>query len=85
MIQLRGLSEHDLADHYRRSGRAVLVGNVAASRSRDRIRVRAVSCVEIVKRIVNLDAAYAFTPFQLHRALLDEGFVHRETIDKAKK
>jgi hypothetical protein len=85
LIRLDGFSEQQLADHYRQSGRTVLKGDAKAGRPCDRIRVRAISCVEIVKRVVNLDAPYAFTPFQLRRALLEQGFVGNEAIDIAKK
>ena len=35
------------------------------------MRLRAVSCVEVVKRVLNIDAAAVVTPYQLCRALLD--------------
>src|SRR3712207_8499641 len=36
-----------------------------------RARLRALACVEIVKRVLNVEAPSVFTPFQLHRALVD--------------
>jgi hypothetical protein len=36
-------------------------------------RLRALTCVEIVKSILNVDAPSGFTPRQLHRVLLDAG------------
>ena len=85
LVRLSGISEHNLVEHYRCSARRALVGDVAPARGSERIRLRAVSCVEVVKRIVNLDAGYVLTPFQLHRALLAAGFAHHGRIDKAKK
>jgi hypothetical protein len=79
LVQIRGLTEQHIADHFRHGGRTVLVGDVAASRPCHRIR--AISCVEIVKRIVNVDAPLAFTPYQLQRALLAQGFVRHGSLD----
>ena len=73
LVRLSGISEPNLVEHYRRGGRSALVGDVAPARGSERIWLRAVSCVEVVKRIVNLDAGYVLTPFQLHRALLGRG------------
>jgi hypothetical protein len=48
-----------------------LAGNVVAGAVPRPARLRPMTCVEIVKRILNVDAPSAFTPFQLHRALMD--------------
>ncbi len=82
LVRLSGFSEHNLVEHYRCGTRSALVGDVAPTRGSERIRLRAVSCVEVVKRIVNLDAGYVLTPFQLHRALLAAGFAHHGQVDK---
>ena len=83
LIQIHGFSERQFADHFLQTGRTVLIGHVAAGRPRHRIR--AISCVEIVKRILNLDAGYAFTPFQLQHALRKRGFIAHGSIDIARK
>jgi hypothetical protein len=53
-------------------GRTVLIGDAPTIRPRKPYRLRPVSCVEIVKRIVHLDAPFVFTPAQLYRALLEQ-------------
>jgi hypothetical protein len=71
LSSLLGVGEPQLAAHYRRTGRIVLAGNVVAGATPRRARLRPMTCVEIVKRVLNVDAPSAFTPFQLHRALVD--------------
>jgi hypothetical protein len=70
LMPIFGLSEQNLADGLAGLGRTILRGDVCTERSPRPIRLRAVSCVEIVKRVLNIDAAGLFTPFQLCRALL---------------
>lgn len=65
-----GLTEEELATHYHQRGRTVLKGQVSADESLQPHRLRALTCVEVVKRTLNVDAPYAFTPFQLHQTLL---------------
>jgi hypothetical protein len=84
LAQLSGFAEHQLVAHYRRTGRTVAVGSIARNRPPTRTYVRAVTCVEIVKRLVNLDAPYAFTPFQLHRALRKHRYICHGPIDNAR-
>jgi hypothetical protein len=85
LVQLPGYTEHQLVEHYRRTGRTVLVGNVAGRPAQTRLRVRAITCVEIVKRVVNLDAPYALTPFRLQRALAEQGFARHGPVDIGRK
>src|SRR3712207_40528 len=66
IVTLRGFGELQLAAHYRRTGRVVLAGNVVAGEARRRARLRPTTCVETVKRILNVEAPSVFTPFQLH-------------------
>ena len=72
IVQVHGLSEPEIAHHYHSTGRAVLVGDAPAHRPNRPYRLRPVSCVEIVKRMVHLDAPYVFTPAQLYRALVEQ-------------
>jgi hypothetical protein len=72
LFQAHGLDERTLAQHYHSMGRTVLIGDAPANRPSCPYRLRPMTCVEIVKRIVHLDAPYVFTPAQLYRALLDQ-------------
>jgi hypothetical protein len=74
IVPLLGFDEPQLAGHYRRTGRVVLAGHVAAGAAPRRTRLRPVTCVEIVKRVLNVEAPSVLTPFQLHRALVDAAF-----------
>ena len=65
-----GLTEAEVAGHFHASALRVLLGEVAADRSRRPLRLRALTCVEVVKRALNVDLPTVLTPFQLHRALL---------------
>ena len=65
-----GPSEAELARHFHERELLVLVGEVAADRLRRPLRLRALTCVEVVKRALNVDLPTVLTPFQLHRALL---------------
>ncbi len=73
LFPLLGFNEGELAKHYACSGRTVLLGNVAAAPAPPRAAMRAISCVEVVKRVLNFQAQRVFTPFQLYRALLAAG------------
>lgn len=66
-----GLGEEDLVAQLASGGRTVLRGETQPSRMRRSVRLRAVTCVEVVKRVLNLDRPAVFTPLQLCRALLD--------------
>jgi hypothetical protein len=74
IVPLLGYGESQLAAHYRRAGRVVLAGNVVADAAPRRARLRALTCVKIVKRVLNVEAPSVLTPFQLHRALVDAAF-----------
>lgn len=71
LVPLLGFGEDDLASHYARSGRTVLLGSVSGNRTRHVRSLRPISCVEVLKRVLNFDARHVFTPFQLYRALLE--------------
>lgn len=73
LFPLLGFDEDELAKHYADGGRTVVLGNVATAPARQRATMRAISCVEVVKRVLNFQAYRVFTPFQLYRALLAEG------------
>ena len=64
------LTEADLASHFHERALLVLVGEVAANQSRRPLRLRALTCVEVVKRALNVDLPAVLTPFQLYHALL---------------
>lgn len=69
---LQGLDELELASHYHASGRVVLQGDVRPALYRPAYRLRPLSCVEVVKRALNVDTPGVFTPYQLYRALLKQ-------------
>jgi hypothetical protein len=64
-----GLSEAELAEHYRNTCRTVLLGQIGRATSH-RYRCRLLTCVEIVKRVICLDAPSVVTPAQLYGQLL---------------
>lgn len=72
-------NEGVLADQLARPGRTVLRGQIRSDRAPRPPRLRPVTCVETVMRILNVDAAGVLTPYQLFRHLLgplaaDRGF-----------
>ncbi len=71
LTALAGAGQHELADQLARPGRAVLCGRIRTVGTPRPFRLRPVTCVEIVIRILNIDAAGALTPYQLFRRLLD--------------
>lgn len=71
IVSLLGLEEGELAGHYTRTGRTVLLGRVSDNRMRRARWLRPMSCVEVLKRVLNLDARHVFTPYQLYRTLLN--------------
>lgn len=70
LMSVRGLSEEDLIHVLADQGGTVLCGSLCSTTSSHPLRVRLVSCVEIVKRVLNLDLPRVLTPYQLYRALL---------------
>jgi hypothetical protein len=66
-----GILELELASHLTGAGRTVLLGDVEGKQEPQPLRLRAVSCVEIVKRALAIDLSSVVTPYQLCRALLD--------------
>jgi hypothetical protein len=70
LTPLQGPTGPELVAHFAASGRAVLVGHVSPDRSARPLRLRPLSCVEVVKRVLNVDLGWVATPFQLCRALL---------------
>jgi hypothetical protein len=71
VLSFSGLSERYLASHYHRTGRMVIVGETVPCEPRKGLLPRPLTCVEIVKRLLNLRAPGVFTPWQLHRTLLN--------------
>ena len=65
-----GLSEDDLLKHFVTRELIVLRGLVAPESHGRRARLRAMTCVEVVKRVLNLDLPWVVTPYQLYRGLL---------------
>jgi hypothetical protein len=66
---VEGLVGEEIAACYHAAGHAVLLGFVQPGSQRRSYRLRAMSCVEVVKHVLNVEAPHAFTPWQLHRAL----------------
>lgn len=59
-----------LAAHYAVTGRHVLIGLAPAYSPPGRVGLRPLSCVEVVKRALALDAPGILTPWQLYNKLL---------------
>lgn len=60
----------ELGKHFRSQGMTVLLG-IVGSASATRCRwLRPVTCVEIVKRALHVDAPHVLTPAQLHAELI---------------
>ena len=70
LMQVNGLTEAELLRELEALGATVLRGEVPSGAHPVPIRLRPLSCVEIVKRILNLDLPWVLTPHQLHQALL---------------
>lgn len=65
-----GLSEADLLGLFTSHGAIVLRGLVAPATHGRRAKLRAMTCVEVVKRVLNLDLPWVLTPYQLYHSLL---------------
>lgn len=69
-LTFTGCSRTELLRHLAACGRRLLVGRINGA-ARDRTSLwRPLTCVEIVKRAIEIDAPEAFTPHQLHAVLL---------------
>ena len=64
------LTELDLLEVFEDQGAVVLRGLVASEERGRRAMLRPMTCVEVVKRILNLDLPSVFTPHQLYLRLL---------------
>ncbi|MGD9509777.1 MAG: hypothetical protein AB7I59_08215 [Geminicoccaceae bacterium] len=64
------LTELDLLEVFEEQGAIVLRGLVASGECGRRAMLRPMTCVEVVKRILNLDLPSVFTPHQLYLRLL---------------
>jgi hypothetical protein len=67
---IEGATNLQLALHFLRSGRTVLLGSAMPPSSAVNKVPRPITCVEVVKRIVGCNAPTVWTPFQLCRHLL---------------
>jgi hypothetical protein len=67
LVRLR--DAFDITRHFVDTGRHVLVG-AKPSPPPTTLRIRPLTCVEIVKRLIGIDAPCIFTPYQLFRHLL---------------
>lgn len=67
---LRHIQLQLLIDHYRSTGRTLLLGEASAAPTSSTPLVRPMSCVELVKRLVRIRAAAVWTPYQLYARLL---------------
>ena len=70
LTPVAGLAEVDIVRAFAGERRVILRGIVAPNESLRPIRLRTMSCVEVVKRVLNVDLPWALTPFQLYRGLL---------------
>jgi hypothetical protein len=70
VLGIDGASERELGTHYTSTGRIVLAGDVPATTPGRTSHLRPLTCVEIVKRMLNIRAAHVFTPAQLHALLV---------------
>lgn len=77
LMSVQGLSEEDLIRVLTDQGGTVLRGGLCSTPSSHPLRIRLVSCVEIVKRVLDLDLPRVLTPYQLYRALLAPAASHR--------
>jgi hypothetical protein len=65
-----GIGESELRTRLSRPGRTVLAGDVRIDGASRPLRLRALTCVEVVKRLLDLEAAWAITPYRLYHTLL---------------
>ncbi len=80
ILTFTGCPENELVRHLADGGRRVLMGERSAGSCPAPMPLRPLTCVEVVKRALNLDAPRVFTPLQLHGALLREfGFSEPST------
>jgi hypothetical protein len=70
VLGVDGASEHELTAHYTSTGRIVLAGDVPVTTPGRTWHLRPLTCVEIVKRMLNIRAAHVFTPAQLYGLLV---------------
>ncbi len=70
LMAVPGLAETDLVRALAGEGSVILRGVVAGGRSLRPMRLRTMTCVEVVKRVLNVDLPWALTPYQLYRSLL---------------
>ena len=77
LMSVQGLSETELIRVLAGQGGTVLRGKLHDTPSKHPLRIRFVSCVEIVKRVLDLDLPGVLTPYQLYRALLAPAKSHR--------
>jgi len=66
---VKGLSEAELHGALSARGAIVLHGFVSLDTCDRPQRLRAMTCVEVVKRVLNVDLPWAVTPYQLYRGL----------------
>ncbi|SNB67006.1 hypothetical protein SAMN07250955_105235 [Arboricoccus pini] len=68
---LRHIQLQSLIDHYRATGRTLLLGARAPTATTAESSIRPMSCVELVKRLLAVRAPAVWTPYQLYACLLD--------------
>ena len=62
-----------LLAHYSAPGRHALLGCVGRLQPRPHLAIRPLTCVEVVKRALGVEAPATLTPYQLHRKLISTG------------
>lgn len=76
LLSFTACSEAELVRHLAQDGRRLLLGRPDLAVSLRAASWRPLTCVEIVKRVLDLDAPGVLTPRQLHTALIHRfGFV----------
>lgn len=70
LASIDGLSASELAARLGHDGRAVLHGSLGRAATRASLGLGPLTCVEIVKRLLGLQARSVLTPYQLYRRLL---------------
>lgn len=76
LLSFTGCSEAELVRHLAQDGRRLLLGRPDLAASLRPASWRPLTCVEIVKRVLDLDAPGVLTPRQLHAVLIHKfGFV----------
>jgi hypothetical protein len=81
IASIDGLTAPDLARRLGTPGRRVLHGMLGTSDPSPSLGLRPLTCVEIVKRLIGLQARSVVTPYQLYRRLIQPAVGGLEFIE----